>query len=43
LANDKEQSDTQEKVIDQPEIKPQVNREKSDTPDEVNVTTEHTE
>lgn len=43
LANDKEQSDTQEKVIDQPEIKPQVNREKNDTPDEVNVTTEHTE
>lgn len=42
LANDKEQSDTQEKVIDQPEIKTQVNREKNDTPDEVNVTTEHT-
>lgn len=43
LANNKEQSDTQERVIDQPEIKPQVNKEKSDTPDEVNVTTEHTE
>lgn len=42
LANDKEQSDTQEKVIDQPEIKTQINREKNDTPDEVNVTTEHT-
>lgn len=42
-ANDREQTDAEEKLAEQPEVKLQVEKEKTDTPDEVNVTTQPTQ